>query len=136
MEEQKDQTAATSQRPAFLAVLCVLTWIFRGISLLFIIIGLIAASVLGAWISKLGIGGIGTGVLWSIIFLILNVAVFYGAIMMWKMKKMGFYIYLGAIVILFFLPLFYGAFGFVWWRFLIFTALFPVLYALNLKHLK
>ena len=54
---------------------------------------------------------------------------------MWKMKKMGFYMYAGANLVAFILPIAmlglpFNAMGLVW------VILFVGLYGMNLKHLK
>jgi len=65
---------------------------------------------------------------WKLILLVLLAATsLYGAITMWKLKKMSFYIYAGAQVVM--LAISFGILG------LIFTVLFIVLYYLNMKHM-
>lgn len=125
MEEQNVQQ--TNQRPTFLTVLCILTFIGSGLGLLFGLIGLVAAGALESVAQYIPVG-VDSGLFKSIILLVLMAASLYGAIQMWNLKKLGFYIYVGANVILLIL-------GFSIWS-LIFTALFIVLYGLNLKHLE
>lgn len=125
MEEQNVQQ--TNQRPTFLTVLCILTFIGSGLGLLFGLIGLFAAGALESLTQYLPVG-VDSGLLKSIILLVLMAASLYGAIQMWNLKKLGFYIYAGANVVLLVL-------GFSIWS-LIFTTLFIVLYGLNLKHLE
>ena len=125
MEEQNVQQ--TNQRPTFLTVLCILTFIGSGLSLLFGLIGLVAAGALESVSAYLPVG-VDSGLFKSIILIILMAGSLYGAIQMWKLKKLGFYIYAAANVVLLIL-------GFSIWS-LIFTALFIVLYGLNLKHLE
>jgi FtsH-binding integral membrane protein len=79
------------------------------------------------------VGGLGSGYL--VIVLVLALASLYGAIMMWKLKKMGFYLYSGANVIALFIPMIMASGKFPIFG-LIITALFIFLYGLNLKHLK
>ncbi|MBU8892492.1 MAG: hypothetical protein KOO66_06915 [Bacteroidales bacterium] len=122
MEEQNVQT--TNQRPTFLTVLCILTFIASGLGLLFGLIGLVAAGAIESFSQYLPVGVDG-GLLKSIITLVLIAASLYGAIQMWKLKKLGFYIYSAANVIL--LILGFGIFA------LIITAAFIVMYYLNLK---
>ena len=132
--EQKPQEEG---RPTFLTVLCILTFIGSGLSALFLLIGLVAAGALASWLGNIpgmgDMGGLGSGYL--VIVLVLALASLYGAIMMWKLKKMGFYLYSGANVIALVVPIImasgkFSVFG------LIITALFIILYGLNLKHLK
>jgi len=59
----------------------------------------------------------------------------FGAIMMWKLKKTGFYLYVAANIIAAILPMVwlgsaFAIMGFIW------PVIFIVLYAINLKHLK
>jgi len=122
MEEQNVQT--TTQRPTFLTVLCILTFIGSGLGLLFGIIGLVAAGAIESVAAYLPVG-VDSGIFKSIITLILLAGSLYGAIQMWKLKKLGFYIYAAANVIL--LILNFGIFG------LIITAAFIIMYYLNLK---
>lgn len=132
--EQKPQQEG---RPTFLTVLCILTFIGSGLSALFLLIGLVFAGAASGMLSSIpgigDIGGLGTG--YFLIVLVLALASLYGAIMMWKLKKLGFYLYSGANVIVLFVPLVmasgkFSIFG------LVITALFIFLYGLNLKHLK
>lgn len=132
--EQKPQEEG---RPTFLTVLCILTFIGSGFSALFLLIGLVAAGALSGVLGSIpglgDMGGFGSGYL--VIVLVLALASLYGAIMMWKLKKMGFYLYSGANAIALFIPMImasgkFSVFG------LIITALFIFLYGLNLKHLK
>jgi len=125
MEEQNVQT--TNQRPTFLTVLCILTFIGSGLALLFSLIGLVAAGAIESFASYLPVG-VGGGIFKSILLIVLIAGSLYGAIQMWKLKKLGFYIYAAANVIL--LIMSFGIMG------LIFTALFIVLYGLNLKHME
>lgn len=132
--EQKPQEEG---RPTFLTVLCILTFIGSGLSALFLLIGLVAAGAISETLSSIpgmgDIGGFGTG--YFLIVLVLALGSLYGAIMMWKLKKMGFYLYSGANAIALFIPMImasgkFSIFG------LVITALFIFLYGLNLKHLK
>ena len=121
MEEQSVQT---NQRPTFLTVLCILTFIATGLGLLFGLIGLVGLSALGSLSQYMPIDA-DEGIVKSIITLVLVAASLYGAIQMWKLKKLGFYIYAGANVIMLII-------GFGWFG-LIITAAFLVMYYLNLK---
>ena len=51
---------------------------------------------------------------------------------MWKMQKIGFFLYTGANVVSIIMTIVYSGFGVG----IIISALFIVLYGLNLKHLK
>lgn len=132
--EQKPQEEG---RPTFLTVLCILTFIGSGLSALVLLIGLVftgaASSMLGSIPGMGDIAGLGTG--YFLIMLVLAAASLYGAIMMWKLKKMGFYLYSGANVLVLIVPLIMATSSFSYFGLFI-TALFIILYGLNLKHLK
>ena len=132
--EQKPQEEG---RPTFLTVLCILTFIGSGLTALLLLIGLVAAGAASGVLSSIpgmgDIGGLGTG--YFLIVLVLALASLYGAIMMWQLKKMGFYLYSGANVISLFIPMILASGKFPIFG-LVITALFIILYGLNLKHLK
>ncbi len=132
-QQENVTTANANQRPTFLTVLCILTFIGSGLGILgslFLVLGM------GAILGALGsLGGAATGgTAYAVIGLILSIASLVGAIQMWKLKKTGFYIYTAANVIGILLPVFFGlgfsAIG------AIIPVLFIVLYGLNLKHMK
>ena len=132
--EQKPQEEG---RPTFLTVLCILTYIGSGFKTLIFLILLLAAGAVSGWLGSLpgmgDMGGFGSGYL--VIVLVLALASLYGAIMMWQLKKIGFYLYSGVNVIALFIPIImasgkFSIFG------LVITALFITLYGLNLKYLK
>ncbi|MCD6564567.1 MAG: hypothetical protein J7K53_01350 [Bacteroidales bacterium] len=149
MEEKNENMAeaptadATEQkplevgRPTFLTVLCILTFIGSGLSALVLLIGLVAAGAASSVLSSIpgmgDISGLGSG--YFIVVLVLALASLYGAIMMWQLKKMGFYLYSVANVIALFIPIIMAAGKFSIFG-LVITALFITLYGLNLKYLK
>lgn len=132
-----EQTNTTTTRPTFLTVLCILTWVGTGI--LIIINGL---AIIGA--ASLGIDGITTYL--GIMILCLALCLI-GSIMMWQMKKTGFFIYvLGEIAPL---VINFVVFKEVYEAYskgtnetigmmigLAIPVLFSLMYALNLKHMK
>jgi hypothetical protein len=124
MEKQNVQT---NKRPVFLTVLCILTFIATGLGLLFGIIGLFAAGAIESIAAYLPMGT-DSGLLKSIIMLVLIGASLYGAIQMWNLKKLGFYIYSAANVVM--LIIGFSIFS------LVITAGFIVMYYLNLKAMK
>jgi len=122
------------KRPGLLTVLCILTFIGSGLGMLVYLLLAVAAGTLGAMLS--GIPGLGSmiaggGIALFASGLILSLGSFFGALKMWKLKKLGFYIYVVAQVLMLILPVIFGApfslFGAV------ITAVFVILYALNLK---
>ena len=117
-------------RPGFLSVLCILTFIWNALVILIVGIVLAAgAAFLPEMLAPMFAGA--TGLLIGI--LVLAAATFYGALQMWKLKKMGFYVYVGATAVGIILPMVLGG-GFSVSG-LIVPVLFVVLYGLNLKHL-
>jgi hypothetical protein len=125
MEEQNVQQ--TTQRPTFLTVLCILTFIGSGLGILLNLLGIFGIGALSSLASTYGAPA-DAGVMKPILMLIFSAGSLYGAILMWNLKKMGFYLYVAAQVLL-------VAFGFTWIG-LFFAALFIVLYVLNFKHLE
>ena len=132
MEEQNVQTnapeATSGQRPTFLSVLCILTFIGSGLAVLMYLLGIFGIGALNNLLGDFGAETADAGILKPIMMLVISAASIYGAIMMWSLKKMGFYLYVAAQVLLL-------VFG---WSILalVFAALFVVLYGLNLKHLE
>ncbi|MCU0434391.1 MAG: hypothetical protein MUC87_13135 [Bacteroidia bacterium] len=92
-----DQTNATApeKRPTLLTVLCILTWIGSGLGALAYLLIAIAAGTFGAMLSSIpGVGAmLGGGTVMFILLFLFAVGKIYGAAQMWKLKKMGFYIY-------------------------------------------
>jgi hypothetical protein len=130
MAENQTQTSGT---PTFLKVLCILTFIGSGLVALGMILLLVGAGALLANIPGIG-AALGGATVLIIISILLAGANIYGAIQMMGLKKIGFYIYTGAQVLGLILPLIFGA-GFSIGA-LFFSALFVVLYGLNLKHMQ
>jgi len=121
--------AVKSERPTFLSVLCVLTFIGSGLSLLGYLFTAVFSTLLGSLLDSIPSFLLpDIGITSGIIGLVAAAASLYGAIKMWKLEKIGFYLYTAAQVVM--LVLSFGIFGFI------LTALFVVLYGLNLKHLK
>jgi len=138
MEETTNfQAIEEKKRPSLLAVLCILTFIANGLGILIYLLLTVAFGAFSTMLS--GIPGLGAmiasgGIALFASSLIISVATLFGAIKMWQMKKMGFFIYVGAQVIGLIVPIIFGlGFSFVGF---IFTALFVVLYGLNLKHME
>ena len=126
MEDQNVQVEA-KQRPAFLTVLCILTYIGSGLGVLFSLLGIFGVGAMNSFMSNFAGVSANAGIMKPILILLFSGASIYGAVMMWGLKKMGFYLYVAAqVLILVF------SFG---WIGLFFTALFILLYGLNLKHL-
>jgi hypothetical protein len=144
MEENMNTVnVEAKKRPTFLTVLCILTFIGSGLGVLSGLIMLIAAGMsdtlstipfLGNAVEAASVGG----TTYTIISLLLSITSLYGAISMWGLKKMGFYLYLIAQILMLiipfiFLPTLVAMAGFIVG--IIFTAAFIIMYAVNLKHL-
>jgi hypothetical protein len=126
---------ATAARPTFLTVLCILTWISSGLLFLLFLTATVAFGVVGGMLSKVGMGAIGgAGAAAFGGFALTYGLMFTGALMMWKVKKMGFYIYVAGNVINLALPFVFGMPFDIMGTAIV--AIFIALYAINLKHLK
>jgi hypothetical protein len=139
-----------TQVPSFLKVLCILTWVGSGIGLITGIIGLMATSS----VSSLDYGNstvnsaLGAANTIQYVNLICVILCIVGAVMMWQLKKAGFFIYIvgelvpliASLILLGGLSSVAGPFGGAMAAGAFIGALFPiafiVMYALNLKHLK
>ena len=162
-EEQQNQF----QRPTFLLVLCILTFIGSGwgtLSNLFSVFtaGLTNSSMQMEHYSSMLNGmdqGAGSAMLSDIlsstmaslqatfvhakeiavINLVLSVISLLGAILMFQLRRIGFYFYTAQILMLFVLPYFAG-FNFMVLAGMLFSAIFAVIfivmYALNLKYMR
>jgi hypothetical protein len=158
MEQTNMEAGATAKRPQFITVLCILTWIGCGIGLIASVMGYFAVQTAGAMMdvaaasdpdamnmaasmpgmeeamNAMKYAGIslGMGVLGAILC-------FAGSMMMWKLKKTGFYVYVaGQIIPLVVSAVLIGASAFGGAALVmgaIFPILFIVLYGLNLKHM-
>jgi len=131
-ESTVENAPANVGRPGFLTALCILTFIGSGLGVLFMILFTVGMGALMDAIPGLGaITEAGTAYFGVSAFL--AAASLYGAIQMWGLKKMGFFIYTGANILMIVLPLAFGLpfsiFGTV------IAVLFVVLYFLNFKHM-
>lgn len=119
-----DNAGGVPERPTMLTVVIIIHWVLLGLAL---IVLLLAMGVAGA-------AGGGGFVMVVGIPLLLLVGQLLGTIQMWKMKKVGFYIYIGCWLISFILPIITVGFIFNWQT--IVALIFPILYAINFKHLR
>ena len=149
--EQTNTGVEAAKRPVFLTVLCILSFIAAGLAILgyITLIGLMGAasvavsgmegmsSEMGAAMSEAISTGPSMGMTWAYIivgFVTVIVSLF-GVIKMWKLQKSGFMLYVGATVVSLIMTIVYSGFAASIMG-LVFSALFIVLYGLNLKHLK
>jgi len=126
------ETIKTGKRPGFLTVLCILTFIGSGFGTLFKLLATIGMGAVMESIPGLGdVMAIGTGYLMA--GTLLTGGFLLGAIQMWRLKKVGFFIYAGAMVISIVLPLIFDVpFSVLG---VLSSILFTLLYSLNLKHM-
>ncbi|UCG27112.1 MAG: hypothetical protein JSV24_09065 [Bacteroidales bacterium] len=135
--EQPQQEVAKKERPTFLTVLCILSFIGSGLSSLMFLIAVVAAGVIMDFLtglpgmSELSAGGSG----FFLVSLLLALGSLFGAILMWKLKKTGFYLYSASNILAIFVPVIFAAGGIAWFGVLI-TVVFIVLYGLNFKHME
>lgn len=154
MEQQTQTTPGTeaAKRPVFLTVLCILSFIAAGLAALgyitvITLMGAVTAGAsalegmsgeagsAGAAMSEAMSHGPSAGLTWAYIgvgFVTMLVSLF-GVIKMWKLQKVGYFIYVGASVVSMIMGIIYSGFGVMG---VIFPVLFIVLYGLNLKHMK
>lgn len=133
------------QRPVFLKVLCILTFVSAGFSSLIALLTPLMAEQLIAFMQNapnyneeqmadaIIILRAGWGY-YSLMFL-LSAASLIGAVFMWKLKKMGFHVYALANLAALLVPTLMFSFPFSWFAIMI-TAGFIAMYAVNLKHMK
>lgn len=147
MEQTTTSTTETAvaQRPTFLTVLCILSFIAAGLGILgyitaITLMGAVSsvASSAGAALEEAGASmsytGPSVGLTWAyvIVGFATTLIALFGVIKMWKLQKIGFFLYTGAIVVSIIMGVIYSGFGIS----SVFPLVFVVLYGLNLKHLK
>ena len=91
MSENENLDGGTNQapqRPTFLTVLCILTFIGSGLGVLGGLLGLIGSSALATFSPVAG-----GSVIWSILALVAAGLCLFGAIQMFQLKKQGFMLY-------------------------------------------
>jgi len=136
--EQPPQQTVQTQRPTFLTVLCILSFIGSGLATLLFLISLVAAGAIMDFMgSNPGMPEVstGSGTMFFLVSFILALGSLTGAILMWNLKKTGFYLYVAANVVAIFTPLMFST-GNIGWFGLVITVLFIVLYGLNFKHME
>ncbi|WP_251622704.1 hypothetical protein [Odoribacter lunatus] len=147
MEYSMENEVRENKRPALLTVLCILTFIAAGLSIIFnLVIWCMPVDSLdglsGQWAELLGeekaeemVNSFylaGKLAPWQMLANIINLV---GAIMMFQLKRVGLYLYVLAQVLIVLLPAcISGSWAIVWPAF--WAILFIVLYAINWKSLK
>lgn len=138
------------QRPTFLSVLCVLTFIGSGCEALSMaLVGALRPTLLGMFESgafedyysmvptleaQLGTVLAVKGGYYLLMFLFYAASVT-GAALMWKMKRIGFHVYTIAQCVVLIAGMWLGHTGFPWSG-LVWTALWVAAYAMHLKYMK
>jgi hypothetical protein len=158
--EQQNAAGAPAKRPTFLTVLCILSFIAAGFAIIGYITAITlmgaatavvsaaddameaASDSLSASYSEMSAAmdqamssGPSMGLTWAyvIIGFVCTLVGLYGVIKMWKLKKVGFYMYTGASVVSMIMGIVYSGFGVMA---VIFPIAFIVMYGLNLKHME
>ncbi len=135
MEELNNVPQAKAARPTLLTVLCILTFIGSGLSVLLYLLATLMFGVMAEVLTSIpGMGAIADGgmILFIVMFVLAFVSLF-GAIKMWGLKKIGFYLYTAAQILMIIVPFILIPGLPVAVLSIVFTILFIVLYGLNLK---
>ncbi len=169
MNNQKcTNMSENNQRPTFLTVICILSFIGTGFSILSALIGIAMAPFYNAVSEESNVAMdeamgelssqspgfasffgkiMGTSqaimehaLIINLVNLACSIIALFGVIMMWKLKKLGFYLYSVSEIIILVLPVALIGFSFMLGFSLvfgfIFTAGFIIMYALNLKAMR
>lgn len=161
MEEVNQNEMVPAKLPGFLKVLCILTFVGAGLGVIFGLINLVQApfalekfqatqDLMGGMEGMPG-GGFMSSMMdgayqaalhalpLAIASLSANLLCLFGALMMWKRKKIGFFSYLGGQLVGVVVPIVLVGFSGMFGGIMAFAALFPlifiIMYALNFKHL-
>jgi hypothetical protein len=145
MSETLDNTnVEAGKRPAFLTVICILSFIGIGLAIIgyigaFAVMGVVEAGSASMTQALEEAGGTvttgpSTGIIWAYIIggFVTAILQLVGVLQMWKLKKSGFMLYTAASVIAIVLGFLYSGFTFG----IIFPIAFIVMYGLNLKAMK
>ena len=154
-------------RPTFLTVVCIISYVLLGLSILNGLTGAIFGRLTSTFEPVLKkiierdvhLGDVPEGVrslvedsfdvtyramehatTMSLLNLLLSVIALFGVIMMWQLKKTGFYLYTGSKIFILLIPLIFLGFNFITFIAItstgIFALVFITLFAVNLKHMK
>jgi hypothetical protein len=140
MSEQTthESVGGAKTRPTLLTVMCIISWVFQGILAILLLLGAVAAAAITVGTQYAEANGAvvtaGSNIWLTVaIAMVLLIVGFIGVLKMWKLKKQGFFLYVGAGVAGVIVDITMGA-GISLFSLLI-TAVFVVLYGLNLKHM-
>jgi hypothetical protein len=160
MEETNTSAVEPAKRPTFITVLCILSFVGITFSLISGIMGYFTYSAMASASDVIkGLGGNTAGdqmgqamssavdalgldpskmAMNSLVVALLNIPLLVGVLMMWKQKKMGFYIYAAVDVIQAIVPfILVGglAGGLSGILYIIVAIAFIIMYGVNLKHM-
>lgn len=140
---------ATTARPVFITVLCILSFVGVGFTLLINVVAYIILKASADMLQEVQATGVEMDAAWNAVrYMDVNLAIgiggalacLWGAILMWKLKRIGYYIYIVGQVVPLVLSFFILQTTMLDTLTFIFSALFPlifiVLYGINLKHMK
>lgn len=124
-------------RPTFLTVLCILSFIGAGLTIILAIVAVLGMAAITAGAANIGAAGENAGALtmmwvWTAALVAMVIVSLIGVIKMWKLKKQGFFLYTGASVAGIIIGLISGPVNIMS---ILFSVLFIVLYGMNLKHM-
>ncbi len=159
LDEELNSEERVWERPSFLTVLCILTFVGVGFSIISSVFGLFTMSMLEGVMTDLNdsIGegddfsqSLGNGYRWTKITYLLSIAgsilCLAGALFMWKLRKIGYFIYVvGQIIpltgtVLSIGSTFNGMFANFGVASILWSMIFPVgfiiMYGLHLKYMK
>jgi hypothetical protein len=158
MEQTNMETAVPAKRPQFLNVLCILSYIGTGIGIIMGIYHLATAGAAQASVEMLdnmagddmsaipGMESMMDGAIaaakyayvLAAVEIVANLMCLFGVMQMWKMKKMGYYVYVLGQLVAIITPIVLvggGLFGGIMIVMAIFPIAFIIMYGLNLKHM-
>lgn len=132
------------QRPVFLKVLCILTFVSAGFSSIISLLTPVMAEPLIEFMQNApnyneeqmadAIIYLRAGWGYHSLMCLLHAASLAGAVLMWKLKKIGFHVYALANLAALLAPTLMFSFPFSWFGIML-TAGFIAMYAMNLKHM-
>lgn len=155
MEITSNPPETVTERPEFLKILCILSFVACGLMILIYSLGSLTLLLSGTTIEEIwpqviesnsqfenldGVAFFKSVGLVCVFGLLANIVSLLGAIMMWRMEKIGFYLYAVAEIVSNFLSLgidmgesskSYG--GLIFW--IVVDVVFIVMYYMNLKHM-
>lgn len=162
MEQANQSEMVPAKLPQFLKVLCILTFVGAGLGLVGGLYNLVKAPYAleefemmqdmtgnmqgmpgGGFMESIMDGAYAAAVNalpMAINTCVANLLCLFGAMMMWKLRKVGFFAYLGGQLLGIIVPIALVGFSGMFGGLMAFGAIFPVafiiMYALNLKHMK